>query len=161
MIIFDLDGVLRDLCDAAGINPKTWDCRIANQSFVEYFTQNKNLLYLARPTEYLEVAKICRAYFDIPVIIMTDQPVTWHNAARYWVAEVFDNCPPTIVFAEDKISLLDPSDILIEDSPNLSSYEQVILVDKPYNQEVVAARRVHTAKELFRVLVKDILWKEL
>jgi hypothetical protein len=155
MIFFDLDGVLRDLCGAADINPTDWNCIIKGKSFTQYFTYNKNLLHLAKPTEYLEVAKVF-SKFTKQVHILTHQPKDWQRIAVLWIQEHFEAYEPPVTFTEDKLSLLEKGDILIDDNPGLSNYDQVLLIHQPYNVNLTLPHlRIYTSRQLFR----EIAWR--
>lgn len=155
MIFFDLDGVLRDLCGAAKVNPKSWNELIHGEDFVEYFTKRAYLLFTAQPTEYTEVAQICRKYLEGNFMLLTTQPHDWRSLTEEWVRMHFPDWQ--IVYSEDKLSFLNQGDILIEDSPNLSNYSQVLLIDRPYNQCIdLPHTRVYTPKGLFKKLIERI-----
>jgi hypothetical protein len=157
MIYFDLDGVLRDLNGAAGISPVEWNCKIGkdNLRYVPYFTENLNLLYIARPTLYLEVAEVFHKHYGIT--ILTDQILSWRRITHLWVDEHFVCSSPSIVFSNDKLSLLREGDILVEDHPYLTDYSKVILVDMPYNRGIRLPHvRVSNTHQLFREICRRI-----
>jgi hypothetical protein len=147
MIFFDLDGVLRDLCKAASINPTEWDCTIDGRSFIDYFSDNLHLLAEAPTTEYYNPL---RMYFGEDLFIMTSQEDRWKKPTVSWLRKHLPKSP--IAFIHDKLRFLRESDWLVEDNPNLVDYSKIILVDRPYNQGVDAPCRVKNPDELIAAI---------
>ena len=149
-LYFDLDGVLRDLCKSTLIDPTEWNCFIDGLNFTAYFTAHIDLLWKAPPTEYLTAINA----LELDVHILSTQPDTWKDITLSWVKK---NIPrvKTVQFANNKISLLEQGDILVEDSPNLDDYSQVIVVDKPYNKHIPFSHvRVYSPIELIYNIYK-------
>lgn len=137
MIYCDIDGVLRDLCGAAGINPTVWNCKIglAELSFTEYFSTYRELLILAKPTEYLNALHYYHNHVE-KIVLLSNQPKSWQELTQVWIKRYF-NCSPIIIYTANKLDYLtSKNDLLIEDSPNLSDYSQVIVIDRPYNRNI-------------------------
>lgn len=137
MVYCDIDGVLRDLCGAAGINPVTWDCKIGSEelSFTKYFSANRELLVLAKPTEYLRTLQHYHECVE-EIILLSSQPKSWQELTQVWVEKYFDRSV-IILYTTDKLKyLVNKNDVLIEDSPHLSDYSQVIVIDRPYNRTI-------------------------
>jgi len=157
MIFSDIDGVLRDLCGAAGINPTTYKCTVGkdNLSFNDFFNENLLLLKHANVTEYFEVIHFFHNYIS-PVILLSAQPKLWEESTRCWIKRHFkDNF--SVIFDSDKLRHLKERDILIEDSPLLSDYSQVFLIDRPYNRDLkLPHERIINPKQLFT----ELLWRE-
>lgn len=149
MIYCDLDGVLRDLCKTANIEPTEWDCKIEGLEFTDYFSEHLHLLKLAVPTEYLDMIKVYREYVS-SICILTDQPRKWQPYAIQWLETHFD-LMPDIIFTEtkDKLKYLSDNDILIEDYPKLKDYSKVWLIDRTYNRDIRVPIRIHTPRQLF------------
>ena len=153
MIYFDLDGVLRDICGAAGFTPTHWNWHIKGIHIVDYFTRNKQFLFLAKPTPYVQVLKIFQKYFDEPVSLLTSQPEEWKPFLYPWIKEHIGYVETTVT--SDKLNALEDGDVLIEDNPSLECYDQVILVDMPYNRDLkLPHRRVYCPDELFHLLLR-------
>jgi len=156
MIYTDIDGVLRDLCGAAGINPIEWNCKIGPEevSFIEFFSSNLMLLSIAKPTKYFDVIQMYHNYIK-PVIILSAQLNPWKELTTTWVNKHFKS-PPVTIFNSDKLFYLGRNDILIEDSPNLSDYSQVILIDQLYNRKIKLPHvRVETPKQLLNEIFRS------
>ena len=59
------------------------------------------------------------------------------------------DCEIKILSSEVKEKLLDYNDIyLVEDYPNFKSYENIILVDRAYNRNIICKHRIKNGKEL-------------
>jgi hypothetical protein len=155
-IYFDIDGVLRDLCGAVGIEPEKYSCTIQGEAFTEYFNRNKHLLRLAKPTPYLEVAKAFHKYIGIS--ILTNQPHDWRPYTLQWLYEYFGKPRPAMTYAEDdlKQAYLNDDSILIEDNPKFALLPQVILIAQPYNRFIKCTERVGTPEALFRAICRRI-----
>ena len=157
MVYFDLDGVLRDLCGAAGIEPDKWNCKVGpyNQSFVEFFGDNPELLLTAKPTEYLHIADFYNKYIS-KITILTNQIESWRRLAVEWINIHFKGNAPEVIFAKNKLAYLSSEkDLLIEDDPNLSDYSQVMLIDRSYNRNITLPhRRIRSPRLLIRELLR-------
>jgi hypothetical protein len=153
MLFFDLDGVLRDLCSAAKINPTNWDCEIEGMNFIEYFDNHLSLLETAPGTEYL---KPINTFIDT-INVVTSQKDTWKLPTINWLKRNVPNLT-TLQFDSEKIHLLKNQDILIEDYPYYSDYSKIILIDRPYNKDIsVPHTRVSTPRELLDEIERRFL----
>lgn len=132
MIYVDLDGVLRDLCAVAKIEPTEYDCKVCGEPFMDFFTKRLYLLELAPPTEYLKVLSDYLGFIQV----ITNQPSAWVTPTMYWVRNNIKVQSSVMFTSEDKLALLKDKDILIEDFPNFSDYSKVILIDRPYNRNI-------------------------
>jgi hypothetical protein len=155
MVYFDLDGVLRDLCGAANIEPDEWDCLINGKSFIEFFDDNLDLLLTAKPTEYLHIADFYHKYIS-KITILTNQVVSWRRLAVEWINIHFKDDAPEVIFTKNKLAYLSSEkDLLIEDDPNLSDYSQVILIDRSYNRNITLPHhRIRSPRLLVRELLR-------
>jgi hypothetical protein len=151
MIYFDIDGVTRDLCSVVFLDDKftEWGHRNARgQDLVEIVNDNPALCKVAPPTEYLPVINTFRQPHFLSV-----QPDSWRRYTREWLdyhvrryfVQFFSTCA-------EKIAFLQPGDLLVEDYPHFDDYSQIILIDRPYNQDVACLRRVRTPRQLWLVL---------
>jgi len=152
MIYSDIDGVIRDLCGAAGINPTEWNCKIGPEelSFVDYFNRNLNLLVDAESTEYFPTLLYHHSCKE-SITLLSAQVEHWKPYTEAWILQHFKYVPE-IIYASNKLKFLtNKEDILIEDSPNLLDYTQVILIDKLYNRNIKLPHiRVKTPWELVK-----------
>jgi hypothetical protein len=155
-IIFDLDGVLRDLNKyiSKALNvpyPETWDVKYGGKSIPDIINEDLDLLRNAPPTTYLRVAlERCD-----PVVIWTDQPHVWKWYTSQWIYKNIGvpMCGHVEVRYKDSFQkVIDLSNlentILIEDSPNLESYDNILLIDRPYNRGVKDAVKIFGPRHL-------------
>lgn len=155
-IFWDLDGVLRDLAQIClGRQPSIWDevDPKTNMTICEMVNKKPSLLIEAPATPYLTVARLYE-----PITILTIQPLTWRGWTKHWIRKYI--MAIDIKFFEkpaEKLEYLKEGDYLIEDYPFFSNYDQIILIDKPYNRDVKVKYRVKNPKELQKLLER--LWK--
>ncbi|MDD5062063.1 MAG: hypothetical protein PHN44_07280 [Candidatus Marinimicrobia bacterium] len=151
MIYWDLDNVLRDLCKPVwGRDAVEWFEKKDGMSFVEYLNAHPEILTDAPPTQYLSVALGMKNLH-----IWTATQTNWIEPTWIWIKNHIGL--PKIEFfssGEEKLKRLqeDPTDYLIEDSPNFSDYSQIILIDKPYNGHIDAHIRVGYADFLKTII---------
>jgi hypothetical protein len=148
MIYFDLDGVIRDLHGALNWKPTKWEETIKGVNFYEYIDSHPEVLLDANPTEYCEIIK------QHNPLIISAQPNNWRLLTLQWLVKHVPNLKG-IIFTDtpnDKFKHVRPSDFLIEDCPRLKSYSNVILIDRPWNQDVKTLNRIKTPSELDEVL---------
>ncbi len=151
-VIFDLDGVLRDLSRAVfGQDPPYWhhkDCH--GDNIFEVMEKYPGLLITAPPTQYLRSL----TGFDY-ITVVTNQVPWWIPNTSHWMRRNICyemNILYGVIYTtdpEEKLELCKENDkYIVEDSPKLSCYDRVILVDRPYNRHVKCPIRVHSPKEL-------------
>jgi len=153
-IYFDLDGVIRDTCrEVLGYYPHQWDCYGPDgRPYCQIIEDNLRLLYTAPVTQYHEVIK------KLPFVnILTCQPESWRDFTCCWLYEHFEFHQFDVIFvnhADEKLKILKPGDVLIEDYPLFSDYSQIALIDYPYNREVKGEIiRIHEPEELDAFLI--------
>ena len=151
-IVWDLDGVLRDLNGHlmhlyGGEYPTKWDFTYNGKSIYECIDENLDILHQAPPTAYFNVMK---QHFRIPEI-WTSQKEHWRDNTLRWlgkhIGELFEVRFLDCGEKEARLRKLGDT-VLIEDSPNFKSYENILLIDRPYNQEVKGAIRIFGTKHL-------------
>lgn len=160
--IFDCDGVLRDLnqglLDKYGVQyPTTWYYKYQGKNIFDWYYNDLNLLEKAPVTEYIDVIKAYGRKLNANgelLEIWTNQPFNWRSHYSKWIET-------NMAGVEIKTSFLDgrekyqaiknSNNILVEDSPLLPIDSQILLIDRPYNQEVHQIR-VKSVAEL-----KDLL----
>lgn len=154
-IVWDLDGVLRDLSTGVinkfgGDYPDKWNHVFASgKKMCDTINNNMEILVQAPPTAYCSVAK----KFCDPIEIWTSQAPAWREHTTKWVEEHLGICDIHFLTREEKAKRLDefPDAVLIEDSPCFKSYKSIILIDRPYNQNVKKAFRIFGTKHLINV----------
>lgn len=163
-IVWDLDGVLRDLNGYLarvykGGYPKTWEHKFANGlGVVQCVEQDKNVLMNAPPTAYLKVAReYCRE-----VEVWTSQPFSWRASTDAWCREYLPKGSIIHYLSpkeKERRLYKDAFTVLVEDSPNFKNYDKILLIDRPYNKEIQTAFRIFGTKHLANI-VSIILGKE-
>ena len=153
-IVFDLDGVLRDIISYL---EKIYNIPTIEKWYWEHDNKDINKLVKedgykalieAEPTDYLKSIIKNFGYLEI----WTNQPDEWLPYTYRWINDNirrYVNCEISILNSEQKEELLDYNDVyLVEDYPNFRDYENIILVDRPYNRNVICKHRVKNGKEL-------------
>ncbi len=164
-IVFDLDGVLRDIISYLekryNILIKEWYWNHGKKDIYKLIKEdNYRALIDAEPTDYL---KSIIKNFDY-LEIWTNQPIEWLPYTNKWIDEnikQYIDCEIKIMSSEqkEKLLVLDCDGIyLVEDYPNFKNYKNIILVDRLYNRNVICKHRVKNGKELINKL-KELGWK--
>lgn len=166
-IVFDLDGVLRDLqgtvigecCPEVG-DPLVWRWKDKDRHDIFWHVgHDLPILTRCRPTKYYRVP------MNFPDFeIWTVQPKSWRPHTEKWIRKVYHEqegylMPIKVVYFEsskEKIAMLNmqPETWLVEDSPNLPSYERVILIHTAYNKHKDAPVRTCDAVALGMMIAK-------
>ncbi len=153
-IVFDLDGVIRDLnrylVEKYNIPyPKEWNWTYKGKDIWWYSEKDKNMLVLnSKTTEYYDVIK---KYCDE---IWTCQPDRWKDKTKKWVYKYLgSNVKLLFLTTKEKRERLnkEKNTILIEDSPNFENYDRILLIDRLYNKKVKATR-IRNPKQLEKIL---------
>jgi hypothetical protein len=149
-IIFDLDGVIRNLVGLIEkkfhFRVRVWNWSINDKNIYDIVNKNINFLTKAPATEYYRVIK---KYFPEPKI-WTTQPQNWHLYTKKWLGKYFGTY--SVKFFDNyvekykELQKLDNT-ILIEDYPFYPNYDKIILIDRIYNRNINATR-IKTPKEL-------------
>jgi hypothetical protein len=155
-VFFDLDGVLRSLTlstfgyeppEYHHINPSGEDL----VSICDCFPEES--LFKAPATEYLPAAL---DMFGKELFILTAQYPHWIPFTERWIEHNIGKCTVLNIRAGKKIGFIKKvNGVLVEDSPLFSNYENVILVDRPYNRIINPGdcmAVIHTPEDLRRVL---------
>jgi phosphoglycolate phosphatase-like HAD superfamily hydrolase len=153
-IVFDLDGVLRDLvsyiCNRYNIcQPDIWYWEHEGKDIYKLIREdNYRALLEAGPTEYLKVAI---NNFD-NLEIWTNQPKDWLSHTYKWINKNIKNkinYNIKIMSSKQKEKKLYSEDVyIVEDYPYFDNYDKVILIDRSYNRLVYCKNRVKNSKEL-------------
>jgi len=151
-IVWDLDGVIRDLNGYimhlhGGAYPKTWNHICGNgKNIFDTINENLDILIDAPPTAYCSVLK---KHFTKPEF-WTSQPEKWQENTVKWLDFYVGEHTVKFLKSAQKEALLSTLEntILIEDNPNFLDYENIILIDRPYNQVVKNAIRIFGTRHL-------------
>lgn len=159
-IIFDLDGVLRDinayLRARLGIPEiKEWYWKYKGRDIYDWvkFDNYCSLVY-SPPTPYFYVVE---ELVKFPCI-WTSQPEEWKVYTKAWLRYYFGR-----EYSLEYLSLLekrerldeDKSLYLVEDYPFFDNYNRILLVDKPYNQAVKTDLRIKTVMDLGKWIERE------
>lgn len=156
-VVFDLDGVIRNLgivFEKLNIpTPTNWFWKYKNKDIYDWVKQDYSLLLYAKKTKFFKVIeKYCK---NKSMEIWSHQPKDWRNYASQWIKT---NIKRKVIVrwftTEQKQKELQKRNNtwLVEDSPNFSNYDRIILIDEPYNKKVKAKIRVKTPKQLEKIL---------
>ncbi|TAL62090.1 MAG: hypothetical protein EPN88_13815 [Bacteroidetes bacterium] len=153
MIFFDIDGVIRDVCTPVfGKQADKWEQKDSNgNGVIKAISENLDILVSAPTLEYLECVIPYMDYF------LSHQPETWRVYTDEWIrrniGESYVSKAIYVSHPDQKMEYIHNNDILVEDSPKLRDYKNVILVDRPYNKNINGRIiRVYDAKQLKYIL---------
>jgi len=161
VIFFDLDGVIRDLCGAVFKNePENWEWEEEGEDLYTKVSRDLSALERAKPTEYYPLVLSLGFVF-----ILSSQPKEWRIFTTRWLDfwfnqnEAFTSSGGEMYYRfvdspRDKLRIIRPGDVLVEDYPYFNDYSQIILIDRKYNRNVEnPRRRVKTVEELREALL--------
>lgn len=152
-IVWDLDGVLRDLTTAVSIHlgkpfaPTSWNSKIVMDiDLCQYINLYPQILVDAPQDKYLPFFIVN----DPHGTILTCQPLHWIPYTKVWLKEHLPMA--SIVWCqhpEEKLDWCRDHDaLIIEDYPFFSSYDSVLLIDHEYNHNTNAKIRIRSLGEL-------------
>ena len=154
-IFWDLDGVLRKVTHAfnGGAWPTVWDQRDSTgRGICDGIEENFSILTEAPELEYADLAREC-----YPLHIVSAQPESWRSYTSKWLDVHFPEAHVKYVTdTQHKLKYLERSKrIMIEDCPNYPDYSRMVLVDRPYNRDIIVPVpvRVKHPDELREVLL--------
>lgn len=150
-IVFDLDGVLRDLMfylsrkyDVPIVDNWYWKHNKKDIfDWVDY--DKKKVLALAPVTEYY---KTIIDNFDF-IEIWTCQPKEWMPYTNFWIdahLKDFIDYKIKIMNTKEKEEALYKSKdtYLVEDCPRFKNYDRILLLDRSYNKDIKVKYRIHS-----------------
>lgn len=152
-IAYDLDGVLRHihqfLQEQYDVpDPQTWDWVYKRKNVFDWCKEeNYRCLREAPVTEYFNTI----LKFNRRPEIWTAQPELWKKPTREWIRKHIGKYSKVIYLSTaDKRKELDKQKdmILVEDNPNMTHYDRILLISRPYNQKVKTNFRIKSPKEL-------------
>lgn len=159
-IVFDLDGVLRDLHGYLGEHygippPNDWGWEYENKDIFAWAVKDKFRLLRSSPkTEYYDI--ILR-YYPTPEI-WTHQPEEWKKATAAWIKQYLGyDCVIRFLTNQEKRERLDlhTDTLLVEDNPNFTHYDRIVLVTRSYNKKIRTKCRVSNPKQLERIFKSE------
>jgi hypothetical protein len=161
-IVFDLDGVIRDLnlylANKYQIPyPQEWFWTHEGKDIYQWAEEDKLEILLNSPTtEYINIIK---EYFGNAIEIWTCQPTAWRPFTLKWLQNNFPETKVKVDFLNGKEKRLrldsEPNTFLVEDSPQFEDYKRIILIDRPYNKNNLnVPMRINNEKEIERFFRK-------
>jgi len=157
-IVFDLDGVLRDLNgylhDKFDIPyPQEWFWKHQNKDIFQWVKDDRYMpLIYARTMDYYWLVKHC---FEKPEI-WTNQPPEWRQKTELWIKNHFEDCEIKYLTNAEKRVELDkqPNTWLVDDNPLFTSWDRILLIDHPYNRYIQDAIRIKSLEDLDQWIIK-------
>ena len=155
-VVWDLDGVLRDLCGYICSRrgcpyPDKWDYLYNGKSLNDIVNEDITILENSPATAYKSVAK---SHYPHPEI-WTNQPERWRVPTMQWINKhLGSGAVVHFLTTEEKEERLKREDriVLIEDSPLFTDYENIVLIDRPYNQHIKGVMRIFGTRHLENML---------
>ena len=145
-IVFDLDGVLRDLCtymqDRLGVPyPQEWFWTHEGKTIYEFIKEDGYKALVYAPATDLLLPLVRSGY---PIELWTNQPEHWRPYTELWIK---NNLPEAVVRylttqEKQKCLALEPDTLLVDDCPNFTDFSRVLLYSQPYNTRCDAVRRI-------------------
>jgi len=158
-IVFDLDGVLRDLfgylSKQYGVpypDDYTWEYK--SKDIWEWALQDSLKLLKESPcTEYYDVIM---KHYPCPEI-WTHQIPSWRKNTIKWADRHLGDYKIRFLTMKQKRARLDKhtDTWLVEDSPQYSDYSRILLISRKYNEAIRGASRIHSPKQLEEVFVNN------
>lgn len=151
-LYFDIDGVLRMLADEVfGEPPKMWDQKIHGKTLIDIVNEDPTLCLSAPPSEYLPIVNnLCDE-----ITIITNQLPSWKPWTEKWLKK-YMKIPYEVIYTngpDEKLKYLDEGSLLVDDSPKFSSYKNIALVSRPYNNFLEVPLRVNNQDDLKKLIL--------
>lgn len=168
-IVFDLDGVLRDLNGYLSTKydipyPQEWFWKHNGKDVFDWIAQdNLRAIAHAPTTDLYFIVKNCFEEIEI----WTNQPENWRELTKVWIDVNFTEygikCDVKYLDNKEKRALLDtlPDTWLVEDNPLFTHWDRILLVDRPYNKHITDAVRIKGMEDFDRWIWKAIKQSEV
>ena len=146
-VVFDVDGVLRDIVKYLGTTDNEWDVRVFGKSIMDIITADFSCLKVMPDTQFVPTVK---AFTQEPHICSTQIEPEARRYTTEWLQERFHNPQITYVgkgsYAE-KDAMLGAHDRIFDDHPQFPETEKLIIVGHGYNKDKPGFR-VNTPAEM-------------
>ena len=130
----------------------TWDYRNEKgQSIIDIVNEHPEICLHSPESEYLPVVN---DWLD-HITILSNQLSSWIPFTNRWLNNHII-IPYEVIYTKgpnDKLKYLTNGDWLIEDYPKFSDYNNIVLIDRPYNQSLDVPIRVRNPKQLIDFLI--------
>jgi len=159
-IVFDLDGVLRNLYPIVRRKYGLWspskyeDWDDKGYNIYDLVEKDYSILENAKPTKYIKEVQKYSNKNKYGIEIWSHQPEDWIKPSTKWLNKYFTNFTPYWLNPKEKLERLkkEKNTILVEDNPNLKNYNRIWLISQKYNENIKCDIRIRTVKELRRML---------
>jgi hypothetical protein len=158
-LYFDLDETTRAICMAA-IGENGEHTNIDEYEYLDEFIYNKIVepnpeIYAIAPRTY-----VCDAINDFlgHVTFLTAQKEKYQPYTIRWIEKNITIPKASIQhvsLAKHKLKHLHPGDLLFDDYPYFDSYDQVVVVDRPWNRHIKSKYRVHNYDDVAKILKEE------
>jgi hypothetical protein len=157
-LYFDLDETARAMCLAAiGRAGEETDFEVydfLDPMYKKIIHPNPSM-YAIAPRTY--VCDAINDYLD-HVDFITAQMEEHQPYTISWIKKNITVPKTTIrhvLVAKSKLEHLRPGDLLFEDYPYFDSYDQVVVVDRPWNRHIKSKYRVHNYDDVAKILKNE------
>lgn len=146
-----MDGVLRIFGSyVLGYEPENWNDIHSGKSIIEIVNENPEICAYCPESEYLPIVNKRLNNINI----LTNQLPSWIPFTELWLNKHI-KIPYDVVYTKNsnhKLTYLNKNDILVEDFPGFSSYNNIALITRNYNKNVVVPIRISNTEEFNRFL---------
>lgn len=156
-IVWDIDGVCRDLSGQVAEEfclpvPKTWYFwEKMGHNIYDLVKKDRNILVRAKPTEYFNTINSFISQFK-EVEFWTHQPDDWVEYTLKWLRMRVNvsNIKIVCLTPQQKYEglLYFKENLLVDDFPFFPTYDQIVLINQPYNKECNSKIRIFNNEQL-------------
>jgi hypothetical protein len=152
---WDLDGVLKRLdIGALGREARTWDDTENGMDIVQHVNANLDILLYAPESEYLRPIDNLYRESGQTLRILTSQREHWKLYKERWLADNL-TCDWEVEYSQgiqNKLRHMGADEYLIDDYPYFKNWNQILLVDRPYNRHVEVSVRICSPDRLISTM---------
>ena len=144
-LVFDLDGVLRDLNtylqDRLGVPyPQEWFWNHEGRNIFEWIADDGYKALVYAPTTELVLPLVRSGY---PIELWTNQPDHWKPYTNLWIQNNIPGAKVRYMTTQEKETVAMQEDVLlVDDCPLFKDFSRVLTYHQPYNIRCDAIRRI-------------------
>lgn len=147
-VYWDLDGVLRELGTyVLGYEPLSWDAKNKDgKTVIQIVNKCPEICMRCPESKYLPIVN---EYLD-KITIMTNQMTSWIPYTNQWLNNHIQ-IQYEVIYTKspmDKLARLKEGDVLVEDFPGFSNYNNIALIDRAYNRHLDVPLRISNIDQL-------------